>query len=69
MALPPEPWIERKIREAAEAGEFDDLEGSGKPIPDIDVPYDPAWWARRWVERDRRLDAITRAARSRLHSD
>ncbi len=50
------------IREAAEAGEFDDVEGMGAPIPDIDLPYDPAWWARRWVRRHRDIDAVSAVA-------
>jgi hypothetical protein len=37
-------------------GEFDRLAGAGLPIPDLDAPYDPAWWARRWVERNRLID-------------
>lgn len=49
-----ETWVERKTREAVEAGEFDDPAGAGEPIPDLDRPYDPAWWARKWMERDRR---------------
>jgi len=57
-----EPWIERIIREAAETGAFDDLEGRGRPIPDLDEPYDPAWWARRWLRRNRELDAVTEVA-------
>jgi hypothetical protein len=48
-----ESWIERVIREAQEAGKFDGVAGSGQPIPDIDRPYDPAWWARRWVATER----------------
>ena len=56
MPKRPEPWIERTIREAADAGEFDDLPGAGKPIPDIDHPYDAAWWVRRWFEKNRDLD-------------
>ncbi len=64
MARPPEPWIERLIREAAEAGEFDDVEGMGAPIPDIDAPYDAAWWARRWIRRNRDLDAASAVAAS-----
>lgn len=56
MAQPPEPWIERTLREAAEAGEFDDLPGKGKPISDIDLPYDANWWVRRWWEKNRALD-------------
>lgn len=62
MPRPPEPWIERKIREAAEAGAFDGLEGAGNPIPDIDYPYDAAWWARRWIRRHRDLDAVSAVA-------
>lgn len=57
-----EPWIERVIREAQEDGKFDDVAGSGQPIPDLDRPYDPAWWARRWVaterEREQTLELI-----------
>lgn len=39
-----------------EAGEFDDLPGAGKPIPDLDRPYDPEWWARKLIERERLRD-------------
>lgn len=42
---------EQQIREAMEAGEFDNLPGMGKPIPDDDRPYDPAWWSRRYADR------------------
>lgn len=57
-----EPWIERVIREAQEAGEFDGLAGSGEPIADIDQPYDPSWWARRWVAGERRRQAAAELA-------
>ena len=40
------------MREATEAGEFDDLPGTGEPIADLDRPYDPEWWARRWMQRE-----------------
>ena len=52
----PESLVERQIREAVERGDFDELPGSGRPIPDLDAGYDPAWWAKRWVERNRLLD-------------
>ena len=58
-----EPWIERVIREAQEAGKFDDVAGSGEPIPDIDQPYDAGWWARRWVARERQRDATIELGR------
>ena len=52
-----ELWLERMIREAEEAGEFDGLEGAGKPIDDLDRVYESAWWARRFLERQRLDDA------------
>lgn len=43
---------EAQIRAAAERGEFDGLPGLGKPIPDLDAPYDELWWVRKWMERE-----------------
>ena len=54
-----EPRVERIIREAQEAGEFDHVPGRDKPIPGIDRRYEPTWWVRSWVERERRNNAIT----------
>jgi len=42
-----ETWIERRIREAQERGEFDDLPGHGKPIEDLGRPHDDGWWLKR----------------------
>ena len=42
-----ETWVERKIRESMERGEFDNLPGAGKPLPDLDRPYDELWWLRK----------------------
>lgn len=42
-----ESWIDRQIREAAERGEFEDLPGKGKPIPNLDKPHDENWWIRQ----------------------
>jgi Domain of unknown function (DUF1992) len=47
-----ESWIDKKIREAADRGEFNDLPGAGKPIPDLDKPYDDAWWIKEKLRRD-----------------
>lgn len=47
-----ESWIDRQIREAAERGEFDGLPGHGKPIADVDQPYDEMWWIRRKLRRE-----------------
>lgn len=48
----PEPWIETLLRRAAERGDFDGLPLSGMPIEDLDRPYEPEWWARRFIERE-----------------
>ena len=47
-----ESWFEKLIREATEAGDFDGLPGAGKPIKDLNRPYDSAWWARSWITRE-----------------
>jgi hypothetical protein len=48
---------DRLIREAMERGEFDDLPGAGKPIRGLDKPYDPNWWVKSLIERERSHDA------------
>jgi hypothetical protein len=63
-----ESWIERKIRESMEAGEFDNLPGSGAPIPDLARPYDELWWLRKKL-RDEQLsiDPPTLVLRREYH--
>lgn len=43
---------ERLIQAAMERGEFDNLPGAGKPIPDLDEPYDELWWLRKLIVRE-----------------
>lgn len=47
-----ETWIDRQIREAQERGAFDDLPGAGKPIPDLDKPFDMDRWVANWARRE-----------------
>lgn len=47
-----ESWVEKRIHEAAERGEFDGLPGTGKPIPDLDRPRGELWWVKRKIERE-----------------
>jgi hypothetical protein len=47
-----ESVAERRIREAMERGEFDDLEGLGRPIADLDQPYDELWWVKKLCQRE-----------------
>ena len=49
---PGESIVERRIRLAAEHGEFSNLPGQGEPIGDLDETYDPLWWVKRWAERE-----------------
>lgn len=51
-----ESWVERKIREAFERGDFDDLPGAGQPIPDLHRPYDELWWLRDKLRREQLSD-------------
>ncbi len=45
-----ESIAERKIREATERGEFDDLPGQGQPLRLGD--RDPDWWVKGLLERE-----------------
>lgn len=46
-----ESWIDRQIREAIERGEFDNLEGAGRPLRSLD-DRDPDWWVKAKLERE-----------------
>jgi hypothetical protein len=43
---------ERLIREAMEAGEFDDVPGQGRPLSGAGTPDDDTWWVRGWLKRN-----------------
>jgi hypothetical protein len=45
-------WIEQQIREAREAGLFDNLPGAGKPLASLAGGYDPLWWVKQLVQRE-----------------
>jgi hypothetical protein len=44
---------ENRIREAIERGEFERLEGAGRSFRDVDSHYDPDWWIKRKLQRER----------------
>ena len=60
--------VERRIKAAREAGYFDDLPLTGKPIPDIDEHRPAGWWAERMIKSERsklkelRLEDAVKAA-------
>lgn len=43
---------ENRIREAIERGEFEYLEGAGRPFEDLVSHYDPNWWITRKLQRE-----------------
>ncbi len=47
-----ESFSERLILEAQAAGEFDNLPGFGKPLPELDEPYDENWWIKDKLRRE-----------------
>jgi Domain of unknown function (DUF1992) len=53
-----ESRIDRAIREAQERGEFDDLPGLGKRLPDDYAEYDEQWWIRGLAKRESLVAAL-----------
>ncbi|AZC13276.1 MULTISPECIES: DUF1992 domain-containing protein [unclassified Microbacterium] len=45
-------YVEVAIQQAIRRGDFDDLPGAGKPLPDLGRAHDPDWWIRRKIERE-----------------
>lgn len=46
-------FVEVSIQQAIRRGEFENLQGSGKPLRDLSRPHDPDWWIRRKIESER----------------
>jgi Domain of unknown function (DUF1992) len=46
-------WFEEQIHRARADGAFDNLAGAGKPLPDLEGGYDPDWWVKKLVQRER----------------
>ena len=57
---PPEPepqparetFVDYLVKKAKDDGAFDQLPGAGKPIADLDEPYDELWWVKKLLERE-----------------
>ena len=48
-----ESWVDRRIREATERGDFDALSGAGEPLPGAGNPYhDENAWLRDYLRRE-----------------
>jgi hypothetical protein len=48
-----ESWREELIRLAREQGAFENLAGAGKPRADLGDRYDPDWWVKKLVQREK----------------
>ncbi len=48
-----ESWREELIRLAREEGAFENLPGAGKPLADLGDGYDPDWWVKKLVQREK----------------
>ncbi|RNE63812.1 DnaJ family domain-containing protein [Cryobacterium tepidiphilum] len=46
-------YVEVLIQQAIRRGEFDDLPGAGKPLSGLQQSYDPDWWIRQKIEREK----------------
>ncbi|MFD7229995.1 DUF1992 domain-containing protein [Streptomyces sp. NPDC059881] len=47
-----ESWVDKQISDAKDRGEFTDLPGFGKPLPDDEAPYDELWWIKGKMHKE-----------------
>jgi hypothetical protein len=47
-----ESLIDAQLRMAQERGDFENLPGSGKPLPKTHSPEDELWWIKDYVRRE-----------------
>ncbi|WBQ04687.1 J-domain-containing protein [Kribbella sp. CA-293567] len=48
-----EDWVEAQIKQAQARGDFDQLAGTGKPLPKLADPHDPDWWVKDFIRREK----------------
>lgn len=46
-------FVENSIQQAIRRGDFENLPGAGKPLPDLGAAHDPDWWIRRKIENEK----------------
>ena len=56
-------WVDLQVQKAIERGDFDDLPGTGKPLPPLDD--DPNWWLKKLIERERITGVLPEALQMR----
>ena len=45
-------WIDQTLDQARRDGAFENLEGHGKPLKNLDRANDPLWWAKDLMRRE-----------------
>ena len=53
MGMTFDSWIDRQIDASIKRGEFKNLPGQGKPLPGVNGRYDPDWWIKEKLEREK----------------
>ncbi|HEV7655881.1 MAG TPA: DUF1992 domain-containing protein [Mycobacteriales bacterium] len=55
MTMPPQfrSVVDAQLRAAEARGAFQNLPGSGKPIPGLLDPDDPEWWIKGFIKREK----------------
>jgi hypothetical protein len=48
-----EPWLESLLKKALAEGDLRNLEGHGKPLASLDGNYDPDWWLKDKMKREK----------------
>lgn len=46
-------YVEMAIQQAIRRGDFDDLPGAGQPLKNLQQAYDPDWWIRQKIDREK----------------
>jgi hypothetical protein len=62
-------YVEQTIQQAIRRGEFDNLPGAGKPLPNLHGIHDPDWWIRQKIERENLTGLGPPALTLRIESD
>lgn len=45
-------WVDELVAKAQREGAFDNLPGAGRPLKDLDKPYEEDWWLREFLARE-----------------
>ena len=61
-------WIDGQIEHDRREGKLSALPGAGKPIAELDQPYDEMWWVKKFMRREG-VDFLPEALRLRRENE